>query len=103
MFDRGRLEIEQRDCRLHRFPNGCEEDQAESFLPRQRRNLQLRGEDRGQCAFAAGQNLVEVIWRTREPFDPVAGPAFQQARRPAVRHLRGMCAHEIADLIALVG
>ena len=39
VFDRGRLEIDERDACLHRFRNRCEEDQTKSFFAREWRDL----------------------------------------------------------------
>jgi len=53
VLDRGRFQFEQVDRRLHRFGDGREEDESEPFLARQRDDLQFRGENRSEGAFAA--------------------------------------------------
>src|ERR1700738_5075040 len=37
-----------------------------------------------------------------KPFDPGAGPAFEQTRRPALGHFGSVSAHEIVDLVLFV-
>jgi len=52
VLDRGRLEIDQRDGRLHRVADGCEKDESEPFLAWQWRDFELRRKNRGECPFA---------------------------------------------------
>ena len=98
MFDRGRLEIEKLNRRLHCFRYRCEKDQTQTFLAGQGRNLELSGENGRQRSFAAGENIGQIIWRAQESFDAVAGPAFDQTRRPALGHFGGMFSNYFENL-----
>src|SRR5207248_220683 len=77
VLDRGRLEIEQSHGRLHRVGDGCEKDEAESFLTRQGRDFELCGKNRGECPFAAGENFVEIVWRSRKSLEAITRPALE--------------------------
>src|ERR1700726_875626 len=98
----GRPKIQKLDRRLHRVGDGREENQAEAFLTGQWRNLEFGGENGGKRSLAASQDLVEIIWRTRESFDPVTRPTFHQPRRPAFSHFGARCVNEIIDLVAFL-
>ena len=102
VFDRRRFKIEKLDRRLHRFGDRCEEDEAQTFLARQRRDFQFGRKNCGERSFAAGENLVEIVWRAQKSFDAVTGPAFQQSRRHLLSDVRGARANEIVDLVALL-
>ena len=101
MFDRGRLEIEKLNRRLHCFRYRREKDQTQTFLAGQGRNLELSGEDGRQRSFAAGQDIGQIIWHAQESFDAVAGPAFDQTRRPALGHFGARRANELLNLCPL--
>ena len=94
------FKIEKLDCRLHRFANGCEEDEAQTFLAGQGRDLEFSGENRSKSSFAAGENVRQIIRRAQESFDAVAGPAFDQTRRPAFGHFGAGRVNKILDLRA---
>src|SRR6266513_347565 len=98
MFDRGRFKIEKLDRGLHRFAYRCKKDQTQPFFARQWRDFDFSRENCGERSFAARENLIEIVRRTQESFDAVTGPAFYQARRPAVRHFGALCADEFVDL-----
>src|SRR6266542_987606 len=82
---------------LHRFIHGGKKDQAEAFLTRQRRNFEFGGENSCEGSFAAREDVCEISRRTQKPFDAVTGPAFYQARRPALDHFRASCTNKILD------
>ena len=77
VLDRGRLEIDQCDGRLHRVADGCEKDESEPFLAWQWRDSELRRKNRGECPFAPGQNFIQVVWSARKPLDAITGPALK--------------------------
>ena len=76
VFDRGGSRSRSSTVACIASVDRREEDQAQTFLARQRRDLQFGGENRGERSFAAGENVREIVRRAQESFDAVTGPAL---------------------------
>src|SRR5207253_11523540 len=98
MLDCGWFQIEQRNRCLHRLIDAREKNQAQAFLPWQRRNFQLSRKNCCQCSFATGENFIEILWRAKETREPVSRPALDQSRRPSLRHFRRLLAEQLLNL-----
>src|SRR6184192_3303040 len=73
MLDGGRFQIEQRDRGLHCLVDAREKNQAQAFLPWQRRNFQLSRKDCCQCSFAAGENFIQIFGARKKRSSPYPG------------------------------
>ena len=100
VLDRGRFQIEQLDCGLHRIIDTREKNQAEPFLAGQGTNFELSQKNRGQRSLAAGKNFIQVLRRTEETFEAVSRPAFDHPRWPAFSHFRALLMQQSLNLRA---
>jgi len=85
VFERRGLEIDQLDRCLHRVGDRLEKDETNRRFVRYRHELQFRGYNRAECAFAARPKFRGVAPVAKIVVERVARPPFDER----VRHARG--------------
>ena len=96
VLDGGGFEVEQLDRRLHRLGHRGEEDQPQALLLRQRHDLQFRRRDGRQRAFAAAEQMIEVVRLPHAAVNGVTGPALRASRRQALGNLQAVEIDQVA-------
>ena len=95
------FKIKQFDRGLHGLGDGREKHKADAAVLGQRNNFQFRGNNGGERAFAAGEEMAEVVRLAEKPIQTVAGPAFKKTRRKLLRNQRGVFADQFASALPL--
>ena len=88
MLDGGGLQIKQFGGGPHRLGHGRKEQQAHAALGRKGNDLQFGVNNRGERAFAAGDDVSQIPRLAHLPGQRVSGPAFQKARWKALDNLQ---------------
>ena len=83
VFDRGGFQVKQGFSGLHGLAHRSEKQQPDTAFLRQRNNFQFGGNNARERAFAAGQQVKQIVRLASQPCQRVTRPALQEAVRKA--------------------
>ncbi len=101
VFNRRRVQIQQRHRGLHGLGDGIEEQHAQAFFGGQRHDVEFGGDNARERPFAAAQDVVQVAGIAEKTVQAIPRPALGQAFRHALLDLQAVELDQVFHQFAL--